>query len=161
MSGRNDYRRGAGQKSGEPVAPSPPSLSSKDFFSRERNLDLFGDLALRCEPRERPPELRVSPRSPEIRITIARLAGAGLTRCEIARQVGIGESTLYANYFPEIGGQRGRPGRRRHQPNDRTRAIVHALRVSGLAQIKIAEAIGVSEPTLRLHYRKELNNECH
>lgn len=152
-----DSDRGAGQKSRAAAALLPPSPSRTDFFPGEQNYDLFGDLAPRCERPERPSRQHVKPGSIELRIAIARLAGAGLTRAEIARQVGIGESTLYANYFPEIGGQRGQPGRRRHQPDDRTRAIVRALRENGASHITIARAIGISEPTLRRAYAQELH----
>lgn len=148
--------RGVGQKSERATAPTPHTVSFTDFFPSEPNFDLFGDLAPPCGPRERPSKHRVTPGSIELRIAIARLAGAGLTRAEIARQVGIGESTLYANYFPEIGGQRGKPGRRRHQPDERTRAIVRALRMNGASHLRIAEAIGISEPTLRRAYSQEL-----
>lgn len=151
--------RGVGQKSEMPAPPAPPVFPRADFFPSALNFDLFGDLAPSCDPPARPSRRRATPGSIELRITIARLSGAGLTRAEIARQAGIGESTLYANYFPEIGGQRGKPGRRPHQPDERNRAIVRALRAGGMSQIKIAAAIGISEPTLRRAYAQELRSQ--
>jgi len=52
-------------------------------------------------------------------------------------------------------GQRGRP---RHFPTPEQRAQVKALRDQGLSQPKIASAIGITVPTLALHYPCELGS---
>lgn len=50
----------------------------------------------------------------------------------------------------------GTMGRPRHQPTDGQRNIVRKMRRAGRSKMEIAEAIGVSEPTLRVHYFAEL-----
>ena len=49
---------------------------------------------------------------------------------------------------------RGRP---RHEPTDDTRAEVKKLASCGAGQALIARVLKVSEPTLRKHYRAELD----
>lgn len=49
-----------------------------------------------------------------------------------------------------------RVGRPPHQPTDQQRAEVRRLVAAGTKVIDIAKAMGVSEPTLRGHYRAEL-----
>jgi DNA-binding transcriptional ArsR family regulator len=46
---------------------------------------------------------------------------------------------------------------KRHVPSDRTRATVEALAAYGIPEEHIAADIGVSPPTLRKHYRAELD----
>lgn len=86
-----------------------------------------------------------------------RLAAEGLTRAAIAQRVGIAESTLYLNYFSEIGVRPGRPGRRAHAPSQASRRLVADRAAHGLALADIAAELGLSAPTLRKHYRAELS----
>jgi hypothetical protein len=44
-----------------------------------------------------------------------------------------------------------------HKPDRRTRELVSTLALNGVAQGRIAEHVGVSEPSLRKHYRRELD----
>jgi hypothetical protein len=48
------------------------------------------------------------------------------------------------------------PGRPKHIPSLETSQKVELLAAIGWSHFRIAEAIGVSSPTLRLHYRREL-----
>ena len=50
------------------------------------------------------------------------------------------------------------PGRPAHQPTDKTRAEVRALASFGQPQPDMASYIGVSDRTLREHYRDELDH---
>lgn len=50
------------------------------------------------------------------------------------------------------------PGRPRHAPTSELRAEVQRLHALGQSHLEIAAAIGVTDPTLRLHYHKELNS---
>ena len=45
-----------------------------------------------------------------------------------------------------------------HEPNDATRLQIEGMAGAGIPQASIAKAIGLSEPTLRKHYRHELDN---
>lgn len=49
------------------------------------------------------------------------------------------------------------PGRPPHEPTEETREIVVAMVARGDGHAEIAEAIGVSEPTLLKHYEEELD----
>jgi len=49
-------------------------------------------------------------------------------------------------------------GKPAHEPTDELREKVTFLCINGLDHEKIASAIGVSENTLRKHYRHELDN---
>lgn len=49
---------------------------------------------------------------------------------------------------------RGRP---EHEPTDELRLKVRVLKAGAMSQVAIAEAIGISEPTLRKHYSLELD----
>jgi hypothetical protein len=53
---------------------------------------------------------------------------------------------------------RGR-GRPRHIPTERTRALVRQLRADGLNQGAIAQALGITIPTLLLNYPAELGSK--
>lgn len=115
-------------------------------------LDLF-------EVQQEPPRQRGGiPRhvpTPENMLLANELKAAGETQEAIARALGIGTSTLAARYFPS-------PvacppmGRRRHAPTLATRKIVRRAIISGMTKGKVAKLIGVSVPTLRLHYRDKL-----
>jgi len=48
-------------------------------------------------------------------------------------------------------------GRPPHEPTDDTRAEVRKLASCGATQGLVARVLGISEPTLRKHYREELD----
>ena len=48
-------------------------------------------------------------------------------------------------------------GRREHEPTDEEREKVRVLRAGGMTQEAIAEAIGLSAPTLAKHFASELD----
>lgn len=148
--------RGVGQKSDGHRRPSPPSLSRADFFVAGENFELFADLPALTERPQASSKRRSINKSAESRAEIVRLTAAGFTRLETAKRMGMAASTLYANFFSEIGGRSCRPGRRRHVPSEGTRNQVRALRHSGETLKRIAAAIGISEPTLRRAYAVEL-----
>jgi DNA-binding XRE family transcriptional regulator len=54
-------------------------------------------------------------------------------------------------------GERGKPGRRPHEPSEATRKQARALAAYGVPQDEIGKVIGVSKPTLEKHYREELD----
>lgn len=150
--------RGVGQKSESPLPPAPPSVSRADFFSTEQNFDLFGhpvgpDRAV-VSRAERPP----SRKTPALAKAVARLAAEGLTRREIAARLKVGESTLYQNYFLEIGGRAGCPGRRLHIPSIAQRTLVARRSAEGASAQTIAAELRLSAPTLRKHYCAELRH---
>ncbi len=64
----------------------------------------------------------------------------------------IGDRDLFGLPIRPGHGQRGRP---RHVPTPELRARVIDLREAGAGQAAIAEALGVTIPTLRLHYPAE------
>ena len=45
-----------------------------------------------------------------------------------------------------------------HDSNETTGAMVSTMCAAGIPQASIAKALGLSEPTLRRHYRHELDN---
>lgn len=148
--------RGVGQKFEKGSAPTPHPVSRADFFRAGENFELF---ATDDAPTERPQaasKRRAIDKSTERRAEIGRLAAAGFTRLEIAKRLGMAESSLYANFFPEIGGRHGCPGRRLHEPSEDTRRLVRELRRAGEPLIRIAAAIGISQPTLRRAYAADL-----
>lgn len=49
-------------------------------------------------------------------------------------------------------------GRPRHVPTEATRALVAQLRAEGAAQEAIAQRLGITGPTLRLNYPRELGS---
>ena len=60
---------------------------------------------------------------------------------------------LFGDPIPEGFGKRGRPP---HTPTPQTRLKVLLLLAVGRRDVEIAYAIGVSEPTLRKNYKREL-----
>ena len=46
---------------------------------------------------------------------------------------------------------------KKHEPTDETRARVRSLVAVGVPQDDVAKILGVSAPTLRKHYREQLN----
>ncbi len=57
-----------------------------------------------------------------------------------------------------VDAQRRLPGRPRHVPTPELRSEVQRLHDLGQSQSEIAAAVGVTEPTLRLHYHTELRS---
>lgn len=52
-------------------------------------------------------------------------------------------------------------GRPPHEPTEATRTIVNVLRAAGFAQEAIADVIGMSVTTLKVHYGEELRTGVH
>lgn len=48
-------------------------------------------------------------------------------------------------------------GRRPYEPTDEDREKVRVLKAGGMSNEAIAEAVGISEPTLRKHFRSDLD----
>ena len=73
----------------------------------------------------------------------------------MALALGVSRNTLARRYFPS---NLPRPprGRRRHAPTTGTRKIVRRAVLGGMTLAKVAKLIGISVPTLNLHYRAEL-----
>ena len=65
-----------------------------------------------------------------------------------------GDRDLFGQPIPPGRGARGRPV---HVPTDDLREMVSVLVGLGWPQGKIAQAVDLSAPTLRLHYRRELD----
>lgn len=59
--------------------------------------------------------------------------------------------------FSPVAMRRG-PGRPRHKPTPELRAKVRQLRAEGASHPMICAAIGITGPTLVLHYHKELGS---
>ena len=104
---------------------------------------------------------------------VAELRAAGLAIKQIAKQVTLNVNTLYRHYAEQLGSrsQAGRRyadpveaarmprpalGRPRHQPTIATSATVRQLAADGASLTAIAAAVGVTVPTLRRHYGREL-----
>ena len=51
-----------------------------------------------------------------------------------------------------------RVGRPRHEPTRKSRALVKRMRERGCEQVEIAKRLGISLPTLRLNYAKQLGS---
>lgn len=154
MSG-DRRRQGGGSKVGIGGGLEPPLLSSADFFTGDGNFDLLGHPigASRSAAKGRP-----IIHSDELGRNISHLVEVGLTRAEIAKVVGMSEASLYAEFFAEAGVRQGKPGRRRHEPSSAGRSLVSRRCAAGASRKQIASALGISLPTLRLHYREELKS---
>lgn len=63
------------------------------------------------------------------------------------------EFDLLGDPIPEGWGKRGRPP---HTPDDRKRIKVRLMMAVGRKDEEIAQALGITMPTLRKHYRQEL-----
>lgn len=122
-----------------------------DFVS-QLQLDMFDALPER--PRQRGGIPRHVP-TPESKLLANELKLAGKTQETIARALGIGVSTLGTHYFPSTVANPPL-GRRRHAPTPAMRKIVRRAIQGGMMQADVARLIGISVPTLRLHYRSEL-----
>lgn len=126
-------------------------------------------------PEEKPRRGR-PPHQPtvESRALVVRMVGSGALVSDIARAVGVAESTLRGHYAAELATPRPqaalpgiappdpqpprpRSGRPEHVPTDETREKVEILVAGRMPAWQIAQALGVSEPTLRQHYEAELD----
>ena len=71
----------------------------------------------------------------------------------------IGERDLFGELLPARARPPAKPrGRPCHAPTQGQRDQVCALKAAGLNHLEIAAAIGITAPTLRLHYPDELNS---
>lgn len=121
--------------------PSPKSPPQFDLF----------------EARPERPSQRGRPHSPtpEQRLLANELKAAGATWPTIARALGVCVNTVARHYFPSTVASPPK-GRRRHAPTPATRKIVRRAILGGMPVARVAKLIGVSVPTLRLHYGNEL-----
>ncbi|CAN7335335.1 hypothetical protein LJR090_002542 [Bosea sp. LjRoot90] len=116
------------------------------------------------------------------RATVERMASERLGHPVIAAEIGVSVPTLRKAFAIELrerlGGEnlfaaagepnpdpapippktkrRGAGGRKPYQPTDRDREKVEVLVAAGLTVEDIARAMSITEPTLRKHYRREL-----
>lgn len=110
----------------------------------------------------------------EQRAAVIRMVNDGCPIVEIARTLGIAQSTLRTHYpaelaaprpqavLPDIGPKHPAPardgsGRPQHIPTEELRERVEILVAGGMPAWHIAAALGISEPTLREHYAHELD----
>ena len=93
--------------------------------------------------------------TPEQMLLANELKASGATWPIIARALGVCVNTVARRYFPS---NQARPpkGRRRHSPTAARRKIVRRAILGGMRPAEVAKLIGISVPTLRLHYRDEL-----
>lgn len=84
-----------------------------------------------------------------------QLKASGATWPTIAQALGVSLNTVARHYFPNTLPNPPK-GRRRHAPTPATRKIVRRAILGGMPMAKVAKLIGVSAPTLRLHYDNEL-----
>lgn len=165
---------GGGRKSGGGAAVKPRSFSVADFFSEFRN---SGGGPVKARRSGAPAGARIA-RGGEARAArlAARSRSAGRSAADGGYPDGEGvaprsEAVPSANFFQPIEaglpldlfGQpfdrcEGRKGRPRHLPTPATRALVAQLHVRGETQAAIAEALGITRPTLRLNYPVELGS---
>lgn len=93
--------------------------------------------------------------TPEQMLLANELKAAGATWPTIARALGVCVNTVARHYFPSTVASPPK-GRRRHAPTPATRKIVRRAILGGMPVARVAKLIGVSVPTLRLHYGDEL-----
>ncbi|MFC3693112.1 hypothetical protein [Chenggangzhangella methanolivorans] len=62
---------------------------------------------------------------------------------------------IFGNPIEQAGERRGRP---KHKPTEQSRMVVQVMSAVNKRNGEIAEAIGISEPTLRKAYKSELHN---
>ena len=111
------------------------------------------------------------------RAIAARMTAEARPAAAIAKAIGISVPTLRHHYAVELVEARpqvsfpfpasdagdaqakvrpGAGGRPMHEPTAESREDVEILVASGMSGRQIAQALGISEPTLRLHYENEL-----
>lgn len=93
--------------------------------------------------------------APEQMLLAKELKAAGATWPEIGRALGLSRCTLAKHYFPSAVTNPPK-GRRRHAPNPATRKIVRRAILEEMPVARVAKLIGISVPTLRLHYDNEM-----
>jgi len=93
--------------------------------------------------------------TPEQMLIANELKAAGATWPTIARALGVSVNTVARHYFPSTVASPPK-GRRRHAPTLTTRKIVRRAILGGMPVARVAKLIGISVPTLRLHYGDEL-----
>ena len=93
--------------------------------------------------------------TPEQMLLANGLKASGATWPTIARALSVCVNTVARHYFPSTVA-RPPKGRRRHAPTPATRKIVRRAILGGMPVARVAKLIGVSVPTLRLHYGDEL-----
>ena len=93
--------------------------------------------------------------TPEQMLLANELKAAGATWPTIARALGVCVNTVARHYFPSTVASPPK-GRRRHAPTPATRKIVRRAILGGMPVARVAKLIGISVPTLRLHYGDEL-----
>lgn len=119
------------------------------YLATQPQLDLF---EVNAAPSRKQGGLPRHIPTPESRLHVNELRAAGKTQEAIARALGIGINTLATHYFPS--GVANPPmGRRRHNPTPAQRQIVRRAILAGMKPVAVAKLIGISSPTLRLHYR--------
>lgn len=93
--------------------------------------------------------------TPEQLLLAKELKASGARWPMIALALGVCVNTVARHYFPS---DRAKPprGRRRHSATPARRRIVRRAILGGMSPAEVAKLIGISMPTLRLHYGLEL-----
>ncbi len=91
------------------------------------------------------------------RRVVVAMRAAGNKIEDIANAVGVGPLAIYRHYGKELGENPVAEGQRPHEPTDMTRKAVESMTAYGIPQAQICAVIGVSEKTLRAHYREILD----
>lgn len=91
----------------------------------------------------------------EQRLIANELKAAGATWPIIARALGVCVNTVARHYVPSAPANPPK-GRRGHAPTPATRRIVRRGIMGGMPLVRVAKLIGISVPTLHLHYRDQL-----
>ena len=110
-----------------------------------------------AESRALAPKTRYQPNDTD-RLRLEDMLACGISLARAAARLGISDDTARYHYraVVEAAGisARARPA---HEPSDRDRAIIRTMVAGGIRQADIAAVFGVSEKTLRAHYRRELD----
>lgn len=93
--------------------------------------------------------------TPDQMLRANELKAAGATLPTIAAALGVCVNTVARHYFFSTVASPPK-GRRRHAPTLATRKIVRRAILGGMPVARVARLIGISAPTLQLHYRDEL-----
>lgn len=93
--------------------------------------------------------------TPEQMLLANELKARGESWAVIGHALGVSRCTLARHYFPSTVTNPPK-GRRRHAPTPAMRKIVRRAILGGMPVAKVAKLVRISVPTLRLHYRGEL-----
>lgn len=93
--------------------------------------------------------------TPELVAFASKMSAAGQKRSMIARAMRIGLSTFDRHYSASLP-SKFPIGRPRHSPTPATRTAVGRAYIAGMPLVGIAKLIGISVPTLQLHYPDQL-----